>query len=338
MLDDLARPTERFAAIASRVLEAKNLPLDPWFYRYCGATGDPAGADKYIRYMADTLRLGWPAGGEPVVIDAGSGFGFTLIAVVLLGARLAQGVEINHGMVQTVETYMPLLPDDVRQRITVTEGTVHEMPYADGSADLVLSFEAISHYRDVERFISEARRVLRSGGALLISDGNNGSNPLVRRGRSDIWQAFEQGPEGAQVHGHLVGVPYEQVRADLIAKQFPAISASDRRELARRTARYTSEQTAAAAQAYVEKGEMPDSLYRRGQLAFALDGTAMERLFSPHALAKQLDDSGFDARAYGYWGGAAGVGWVRRANRVLAALSRITMPTAPSFRIVARKR
>jgi ubiquinone/menaquinone biosynthesis C-methylase UbiE len=44
------------------------------------------------------------------------------------------------------------------------------MPYDDGSADIVLSIEAISHHLDVPASIDEARRVLRPAGALIIAD------------------------------------------------------------------------------------------------------------------------------------------------------------------------
>ena len=67
------------------------------------------------------------------------------------------------------------------------------MPYADGSFDLVLSVEAISHYRDVGAFIGEAARVLRTGGTLLLSDGNNGRNPRIRRATHALWEEFETG-------------------------------------------------------------------------------------------------------------------------------------------------
>jgi glycosyltransferase involved in cell wall biosynthesis/SAM-dependent methyltransferase len=40
---------------------------------------------------------------------------------------------------------------------------------ADGVADLVLSFQVLEHVRDVGKYLSEARRVLRDEGALLLS-------------------------------------------------------------------------------------------------------------------------------------------------------------------------
>ena len=64
----------------------------------------------------------------------------------------------------------------------------------------------------------------------------------------------------------------------------------------------------------------------------------MERMFNPFSLAREIVGQGFDVRVEGYWGGAQGSGLLRAANRMLAAASRVTMPTARAFRIAAHKR
>jgi ubiquinone/menaquinone biosynthesis C-methylase UbiE len=47
-----------------------------------------------------------------------------------------------------------------------------KLPYPDSSFDVVLMFEAIYYLRDPDRFIQEARRVLRPGGYLLLVTAN----------------------------------------------------------------------------------------------------------------------------------------------------------------------
>lgn len=335
--NDLAAITERFRAIGQTVLGAKDLPVDPWLYRYCGSLGDPNSAARYVRYHSDLLKLVGDISAGPVVVDAGCGFGFTMVLHALLGARQVRGVELNPDMVSSVVAYLPLLPPDVSSRIEITKGTVAQMPYADACADIILSIEAISHYLDVDAFIDEAFRVLRPGGALLIADGNNGLNPIVRRRTYEIWQAVESGPAGATVHGHVLGAPYVEVRRQILDHHFPDLTAAARAELARRSAGFTEEQVIAAAREHVRTGALPNSVYQRRQLAIAPDGTAMERLFSPRTLVQRLAQRGFRAKANGYWGGANGRSTVRTANRLLTALSPLTMRTAPSFRVLARK-
>ncbi len=46
------------------------------------------------------------------------------------------------------------------------------MPVADDTADFVLAFDSIDHWRDRDRGLSEVRRVLRRTGTLvLVKDG-----------------------------------------------------------------------------------------------------------------------------------------------------------------------
>lgn len=335
--EDLTHIIERFHSIAADVLSAEGLAVHPGLYRYHDAVGTFSGAARYVRYHADLMRLAWAPGEEPVVVDAGCGFGFTMIVAALLGARLVRGIEINAEMAASVAAYLPLLPDEVSQRLHVQCGNVTAMPYPDHSADVILSIEAISHYLYVDAFVAEARRVLRAGGVLVISDGNNGSNPRIRRETYQIWEAAELGPAGQKLGGHILGAPYVEVRLELLREQFPGLDDKVRAEIATRTAGFTEEQLVAACSAYLQTGVLPDSHYRRGKLAIAPDGTAMERLFSPRGLALALERRGFRARAHGYWGGANGVPWVRATNRLLASLSPLTVPAAPAFRVIARK-
>ena len=336
---DLAPVIERFADIAQTVLASRDAALDPGIHSFYGPIHtERKVAARYVRYHADLMRPGWPTGDPPVVVDAGSGFGFSMIVAALLGASEVRGVEIWAPMVQTVQTYLPLLPADVAARMKVERGDVSALPYPDASADLMLSVEAISHYLDVDAFLNEARRVLRPGGVLVIVDGNNGSNPRIRRKTHEIWHAAECGPAGREVHGHRLGTPYSEVRRRFLDERFPAIPEETRAHIALRTAGYTTAQLTAAAEQHLDSGSLPDSEYRFGQLAISPAGVAMERLFAPRRLARELERWGFDARAYGYWGGAGGQPLVRIANRALTMVSPLTMSTAPSFRIIARRR
>jgi ubiquinone/menaquinone biosynthesis C-methylase UbiE len=52
------------------------------------------------------------------------------------------------------------------------------LPFDDGGFDLVLSAETLEHVRDVQLFLSEARRVLRPGGTLAITTPSTA--PLMR--------------------------------------------------------------------------------------------------------------------------------------------------------------
>jgi SAM-dependent methyltransferase len=330
------RQTRTLDDVFRRVLEARRSEYDPWFYRYCGHLSDAAEAETYLRYTTDLLRL---AGVDPRgarVLDAGSGFGFTLVKLAYLGAREACGLEIYEPMVATTRAYLDLLPPEIAERIQLVLGSVSEMPYEDASFDLVLSIEAISHYRDVDGFLREAARVLRPGGVLVIADGNNGLNPLVQRKTHELWDAFERGGAGELVHGHVVEHCYEDERREFVEREFPDVPAS---RMARETFGMTYDEVAAACRRFLDDGSFPGSTYDGTVVPVnPNDGTVVERLFDPYALSRRLDEAGFDATPLGYWGGASGRKVLRLANAILRSASRVTIYSARGFTIVARRR
>jgi SAM-dependent methyltransferase len=73
-----------------------------------------------------------------------------------------------------------------RARARLPEATLVELepdaplPFADGAFDLVLAAETAEHVRDLQLFLSEARRVLAPGGELALTTPASG--PLVRPG------------------------------------------------------------------------------------------------------------------------------------------------------------
>jgi SAM-dependent methyltransferase len=62
------------------------------------------------------------------------------------------------------------------------------LPFLDGSFDLVVSVETIEHVRDVQLFLSEARRVLRPGGTLALTTPAHGRLTALRA----LWSGFEE--------------------------------------------------------------------------------------------------------------------------------------------------
>ena len=125
----------------------------------------------------------------------------------------------------------------------------------------------------------------------------------------------------------------------MIRESFPQLDASEAHALALRTAGMVREEIQDAVQSYLDTGKLPQNLYKPGQLSVHPEHEmVMERLFNPFSLAREIRSHGFSVRLKGYWGGASGRPIVRAANQMLAAITPIAMPTAPSFRIVATKR
>ena len=62
------------------------------------------------------------------------------------------------------------------------------LPFMDGSFDLVVCVETVEHVRDVQLFLSEARRVLRPQGTLGLTTPAHGRLTLLRA----LWSGFEE--------------------------------------------------------------------------------------------------------------------------------------------------
>ena len=58
------------------------------------------------------------------------------------------------------------------ERIAFHRFDAQEMPFASGSFDVVILFEALYFIPSTDRFVAECRRVLRPGGTVLISTAN----------------------------------------------------------------------------------------------------------------------------------------------------------------------
>jgi SAM-dependent methyltransferase len=60
----------------------------------------------------------------------------------------------------------------VNARVRMTVFNAEALPYPAGTFDVVLIFEALYYIPNADRFVAEARRVLRPGGMLLIANAN----------------------------------------------------------------------------------------------------------------------------------------------------------------------
>jgi hypothetical protein len=108
--------------------------------------------------------------------------------------------------------------------------------------------------------------------------------------------------------------------------------------MARETFGLTFPEIDAACEQHRRDASFPGSVYDRSRAPLnPAEGTLIEQLFNPYTLARQVQTAGFTTRTRGYWGGASGNPALRFANAVLSALSPITVVTAKSFLVAARK-
>jgi SAM-dependent methyltransferase len=292
---------------------------------------------RYVQYTLDNLAF---AGIEPnrqLILDAGCGFGLSLVIYGLYGAAGLSGLDLDAAAIRFSERYRAVLPGDLSERLRLEIGNVASLPYSDESFDIVTSFEAVSHYLDVDRALHEFHRVLRPGGVLIVSDGNNGLNPLYARRIRAVWKAAEDGPGYRAISGHSIGKPYRERREEIIRQHAPDLASEEARRLAFATVGLVKSEIVAAVDSYLTEGLLPAGIDTKGGPPVDPDGATHERLFNPYALGEKLAALGFEVSVVGHWGGASGRRVVRVANSILAAGSRLTMYTARGFRIAGVK-
>ncbi len=272
---------------------------------------------------------------DKVVVDVGAGFGLVSDLLASWGARRVWALELLQEWASSHASRDAAHFGYLGDRVMHVCGDASRLPLRSGTADIVLSIEAISHYYDVDAFLDECARVLKPGGHVLVSDGNNGANPGLREHTVALWQRFEQGPEG-QIGEHEVRDPMVNRRERIVRAEFPQLPEAKASELARLTSGMNRGQIVRAVSAHLAGAPAPTSAYQRGQCPREPKfGYLLEQLFDGRDLATRLARRGFEARALPHFGGAAN-DIVHAANLVLRALP--THRWARAYRVVARKR
>jgi SAM-dependent methyltransferase len=121
---------------------------------------------------ADARRIVREARGDVLELAIGSGRNLPLYAS---GVRIT-GVDVSSGMLRLARRRAATLGLDV----TLLEGDVQALPFPDASFDTVLTTFSLCTIPDDRAALAEARRVLRPGGTLLLTEHVRSPNGLVR--------------------------------------------------------------------------------------------------------------------------------------------------------------
>jgi SAM-dependent methyltransferase len=98
------------------------------------------------------------------VLDAGSGEGYGTAMLKDAGSTSVVGLDLDEEAVAHARE---------RYGLDFVRGDIAELPFEDGSFDLVVCFETIEHIADGAAAVAEFRRVLTAEGLLVISTPNS---------------------------------------------------------------------------------------------------------------------------------------------------------------------
>jgi ubiquinone/menaquinone biosynthesis C-methylase UbiE len=132
---------------------------------------------------SDTLQLmvemAQPKGSERV-LDVATGTGFCAMAFAPHVASVV-AYDLTPQMLAEAER---LAGQRGIGNMQFRQGPAEDMPFAEGSFDIVTARTGTHHFDSVPRFMAESMRVLAPGGQLLIADTSSPDNP-----EADAWQA-----------------------------------------------------------------------------------------------------------------------------------------------------
>ncbi len=118
----------------------------------------------YRRIAADVVAALRP---EASVLDVGTGPGQLLVEIARMRPDLhLTGIDLAPDMVDTAQRNLA----DVAGRATAVVGDVRDLPFEDGTFDLIVSTLSLHHWADPAAGGAELARVLRTGGQIRIYD------------------------------------------------------------------------------------------------------------------------------------------------------------------------
>ena len=197
------------------------------FYETPGVplSSGPDRARRQARMLAAILQ---DANGPAVVLDVGCGDGAALAVAAAQNPRHQfAGIDWSADALRQARA----------RGLTVVRGTIEtRLPVTDGAADVVIMSELIEHLVDPDGALEEVRRVLRPGGALLLSTPNLAAwynRGLLAAGIQPVFSEVSLravfGRPGSVVAGHLRLFTRRALTEFLTASGFRCVSVAGAR-------------------------------------------------------------------------------------------------------------
>ena len=279
-----------------------------------------------IRYVRNYIR-------DQVIIDAGCGAGSLSLLLGLLGAKHVYAVDF---LPDCIELTKDIIEIAGLKNVTVMQCDIAELDLPEKSVDGILSIEAISHYRNPDAFLGKASSLIKTGGFLVISDGNNAASRKIKKMTFEIWDVFENYPKATTIFGHSKSEKcYLDNRKEIIRKNFADLNQLEIEKYAQYTFAYPRQKIIDVVQQFINGDYTKKSEYFYGKCPLDPETNCyMEQLFNPKDLKNKLIRYGFKSKI-------KSKGPTKKGFMVLSLLwellSPITINFPRPFQIISKK-
>ncbi len=153
-----------------------------------------AGVDRLSHWWM--LKLSQVGHGDRV-LDVATGPGFIALRFAER-AKQVVGVDLTPAFVAKAQASAA---ERGLTNIGFREGDVENLPFANGSFDIVTCHKALHHFPDAERALVEMHRVLKQGGRLVLGDTRSSDDPETARRHNELERLRD--PSHVEMYGPL---------------------------------------------------------------------------------------------------------------------------------------
>ncbi len=191
-----------------RILQKRRRTQEQYFNLIAGRLGKhycPGRSWEAIGHLA--LRL------TPAIDIADLGAGEGLVSQLL--AHRARQVWCIDNSPRMVEVGSELAKKNGLANLVYKLGDIENVPLPDKSVDLAILSQALHHAQHPQAAVSEAFRILRPGGQVLVLDLNEHTFEKARELYADVWLGFKE----SALHGFLKKAGFVKVEVTAVARE-----------------------------------------------------------------------------------------------------------------------
>jgi ArsR family transcriptional regulator len=191
-----------------RILQKRRRTQEQYFNLIAGRLGKnycPGRSWEALGHLA--LRL------TPAITIADLGAGEGLVSQLL--AHRAKQVWCIDNSAKMVEVGTELAQKNGLANLAYKHGDIEQVPLPDKSVDLAILSQALHHAQHPQAAVSEAYRILKPGGQILILDLNEHTFEKARELYADVWLGFKE----SALHAFLKKAGFTKVEVTAVAKE-----------------------------------------------------------------------------------------------------------------------